>query len=178
MTRSAFNHRSCFSLKKKKKFRVFQCLVFLFVFSGDWDLFDRLACLHASVQKDVCMQMLCVFASPVGEFAIPVSPAWWTGLGGEGRGTSASSPGDCYLVSSTWGSPSAPWAYRPSQFEMFNSHLPPSHPPTPPPPRSGSARANPHLVVGKEDVTWLGPVLGCFEWPLDLPRTLKGYQPL
>jgi hypothetical protein len=67
------------------------------------------------------MQTLCVYASPVGEFAIPVSPAWWTGLGGVGRGTSASSPGGCYPVSSARGSPSAPWVYRPSQFEIFNS---------------------------------------------------------
>lgn len=152
MTRSAFNHRSCFS-KKKKKFPIFRCLVFLFVFSGDWDLFDRLACLHASVQRDVCNQTLCVYASPGGKFAIPVSPAWWTGLGGVGRGTSASSPGDCYLVSSAWGSPSVPWAYRPSQFEIFNSRLFLD---------MGSARANPHLVVRKEDVTWLGASPGLF----------------
>lgn len=100
----------------------------------------------------MCMQALCVYAGPMGEFAIPVSPAGWTSLGGVGRGTSASSPGDCYLVSSAWGSPSAPWLYRPSQFEIFIFFRT----------RFGSARVNAYLVVMKEDATWLGASPGLF----------------
>lgn len=108
----AFNHPTFSSFKKKS-----------FVPPDVW--FSRSSFLVAGTCLTVlpaCTPLcrgMCVYASPVGEFAIPVSPAWWTGLGGVGRGTSASSPGHCYLVASARGSPSAPWSYRPSQFEIF-----------------------------------------------------------
>lgn len=67
----AFNHPT-FSSFKKKKFRTSRCLVFSFVISGGWDLFDSFACPHASVQRDVCVRKSCgslqfLFRRPGGQ---------------------------------------------------------------------------------------------------------------